>query len=386
MNENAETTPAPEAVATAEDMPKIESPGALMGQEAIDAAYEAEQEKELQSILEQADQADAGADGDAGTPEDAPPPETAEPPAPATPEPPPPAAKAPETPATPTTPPDIDARLAQARLEGERTAAGRYGSERQRYEQRIAELEAKLAAGAGTPSAAAPAAPAATGEITEADCKAVLGDNWKEEWGEDGAKSEVRSRMQAGELAARRIVRQMLEEERQKAAQLARHEHVSRFEQELEAALPGAMALIDNRQTNGLDAYLDAPYEGTSLSRRDVVNAAIDQVEAGASGDAYRRALDTVTRTLKGYSDGRSGQPQPATPPARTVDPAQYVTTAARGTAGAGGARGGKQAGKTYKQADIDKYLDAAAKKGEAAYEAAQAWVVEQINAGRVVD
>ncbi len=191
--------------------------------------------------------------------------------------------------------------------------------------------------------------------------------------------------MQAGQLAAERVVRRMLDEERQKAAQSARDAAVARFEQELESALPGALSLIDNRQVNGLDAYLDAPFDGTSMSRRAVVNAAIDQVEAGASGDEYRRALDTVTRTLKGYSDGRSGQPQPATPPARTVDPAQYVTTAARGTAGASGVRG-KQDGKRYKQADIDKYLDAAAAKGEAAYEAAQAWVVEQYNAGRIVD
>lgn len=393
MSESKETTPNPTPDATVEDMPKIETAGALIGQEAIDAAWEAEQEKELKSLMEEADKADPAEDGGDNPPQDVdatppPPADDGEPPAKETPPQPatPPDTGTPGTPANPPPDGDLEARLAQARLEGERAAAGRFGGEKQSMLQRIADLEARLASGAGAqPAAAKPSGKGADADADPSDeeIAQVLGDNWKEDWGEDAAKAEYRRQLRVARKVAGGLVndavREAISAERRDAA-------VARFEQELEAAIPGAMDMIGRHETNGLDAYLDAPFEGTSVSRRTIVNAAIDQVEGGATGDAWKRAFDTVSKALKGYADGRRGPSAPATPPAKTVDPAKYVTTAARGTAGAGGVRGGTQDGKRYRQADIEKYLDAAKAKGEAAFEAAQDWVCQQINAGRVVD
>lgn len=387
MNESTKETTitTPDTVATVDDMPQLDSPASQIGQEAIDAAFAEEQEKELQSFLAEAEKAEAGTDG--GTTQENPPPDTTGEPAKETPEPAPAATDTGKPGNAEPVPPanDLEARLAQARLEGERAAAGRYGGEKQSMMRRIAELEAQVAAG-GTAKPAAAKDGGGEYEPTEEDFKQYLGDNWKEEWGEDGAKAELRRQFRMASRVAKSLVddeiHKQLSAERQAAA-------IARFEGDLEAAVPGAMDLIGKRETNGLDAFLDAPFEGTSVTRRTVVSAAIDQVEGGATGEEYRRALETVSRTLKGYAESRRGQTTTKAPAtlAPAINPEQYATTAAaRGAAGASTSRGKGAPTKLYSDAQIKQYLDKASEKGPEAYERAQAWATEQYNKGTVSD
>lgn len=352
---------------------------APVAQSQIDADWEAQQQAEIDAILN-----GGGGDTQGDTPESGtePAPAPAEPP-PAEPQP---GGDTPQ-PQPPATTPEarnFEAELAQARLEAERAAFGRMGGEMQQLREEVKRLREQTAQ--PTP----PAVPATPAEPTDADLSAVLGEKWQDDWGRDGAVAEYRRLQKAAQhfgAAARRSdedvraeIRAQLDAERQRSA-------MDRFSAELEAAVPGAIKLNEGAETNGFGKYLEGYMPGTVSTRGEIADKAIAVIAGGATGEALAAAKKVVVDVFKGFWAGRqppqTTQPKPAGTPAAPLDPTKYLAPTT--TSGAPSLAGDAPA-KKYTQAQVNSMLEKASEKGDAAYQKMQAWVFEQMKLGNVTD
>ena len=411
MNENDTTqTPTPQPTPTtpdataanpaaAEDGPPVSTAPVLSPQEQIDAEAEAEVQAELRRLMgdgngEQTGTEDGG--GNAGVPVVETPDATATPgeTPPATP----PATPTETQPTTPATPKD------QAQLDAERAAYGKLGGRISQLEAKLAEAEAKLAAQAaaaapGTPPANAGEPPATTppagkppasildAEITDEERREILGEDWENDWGKDGADEEIRRRRRSfdfynkkfGTGDARQLVKAEISAERESAR---REQALDSFLDDLDKAVPTAAQLDRDAKTNGFAAYLDGYAPGSMATRRQTLTEALKTAQRGdATREEYDRALDVAKSIYQQFATQSPSQGQPAKP--ASIDPAKLAMPRIAGGAATPPAAAPK--GKSYTEAEVSAALDKAAESQDPGlYERVQAWAEKLYREGKV--
>jgi hypothetical protein len=353
---------------------------APIAQSQIDADWNAQQEREIEEMLNGSQEQQPGEtspDGSQTPPAEEIPPE-GQPGSEAAGEQPPAATQPAAAPAER----NFEAELAQARLEAERAAYGRLGGELQQLRDELKRTREQAAQPPAPPAASQPPP-----EPSDADLAAVLGDKWQDEWGRDGAVSEYKRLRKAAELfgGGRRGSEDVRAEVRAEIDAERRAVALDRFWQELEQSVPGAGKLNAEAESNGFGAYLAGFQPGTVSKRLDIANAALDIIESGAVGEQRAAAVKVVEDVFKGFWAGRlpapKTPPKPAGTPAATIDPTKYLmpTTTSGATP-----PGGETPARKYTQAQVDRVMEQAAAKGDAAYRKAQAWLFEQERLGNV--
>ena len=252
MNENETTNPTttqPETPPAAE-MPVVDTGATMTGQEAIEEKFAAEQDAEIAALQAELE-ASGDENGETATPDEGDGADKGGTPATAD------TGKGGETaPAdnANATPPaetkdggaPTEDAIAKARLDAERAAAGRFGGKMQQLEQENARLRELLDQQKAAPQPTTPPADSEK-EPTDADLERLLGKDWQETWGHDGAVAEYQRLQRAAQLfgggvsvkdAVHKEVDAVLESERRAAA-------LDRFWQELEREVPGANKVND---------------------------------------------------------------------------------------------------------------------------------------------
>lgn len=391
MNENEitnPTTPQPEATpaATTDNMPVVDTGATMTGQEAIEEKFAAEQDAEIAAIQAELE-ASGDENGGTAAPDEGNGARKDGTPAPA------------DTgkggtaaPADGATPPaetkgggeSTEDAIAKARLDAERAAAGRFGGKMQQLEQENARLRGLLEQRNAAPAPTEPQPPVAETDPTDADLERLLGKDWQESWGHDGAVAEFKRLQRAAQLfgggasvkdAVHKEVDAVLDAER-------RAGNLDRFWQELEREVPGANKVNDEAKTNGFGAYLQGYQPGTVTKRADIANSALDLIESGEVGESRDAAVKVLAEMFRGFLGAKA--PEKATERTvapKPIDPKRYVAPTSTGASPATG--GG---GKTYTRAAINQFLERAEAKGEEAFQKAFAWVCEQENLGTITD
>lgn len=157
-------------------------------------------------------------------------------------------------------------------------------------------------------------------------------------------------------------------------------ERLERAFGELEAACPGAGDLNENAKVNGFGKYLDGYFGETGITRRQMATMAIDAIKAGASeSGAHHKTLVSI---FKGFSSEDVGQdsttPQGAGSKTNKPDPRLYIQPRL-----AGGDSLPKR-GETITQAEAERMLDEASRKGQAEFDKAQRIISKKAAAGEI--
>lgn len=234
-----------------------------------------------------------------------------------------------------------------ARLEGEiRKRDGRHGSDKQSWMAEREELKDQLSAATAqltllqaterTAAQTTPARPGPQSKIadpTNEQLKELFGDDYEDNLGHDYAK---RLYLAQERLMANRIAEERAQVEKLVASQVEKQmqtrQHASRLDKafdEIEAKLPGARELNEQADINGFGDYLDESFAETAIPRRQIAQMAIDAIQNGATGDAYKRHLATLSTIFGGFSAGgtppASAPAEPASPAPKAPQPTDYV-------------------------------------------------------------
>jgi len=349
-------------------------PAEPVAQLEIDQKAEDEMSKRIAANLKEmeGEGGDGGGEGGEATPQPEPHPEPAAQPTP-TPEP-------PKTEAA-----SDDAAKARAEL---RSAAGRWGAEKQAYEKRLKELSDRLEAmeagrnaGAKAPEAAAET-PSKPEEITDADLDAELDADWRDNYSREEAVKALqrqRAREERAVSKAEARISAKLEAERAEAekaaeAEAAAAEAEAALREEVRALVPGIDALDDSPE---FQAYLAEPLPGTLGTRLDAARAAIASARQGGDRTAAARAVADIYRGFgaKGATEGRKDIRRAGTP-----DPSKYAVPATSG----GGAAARAPAAKTYKREDVERWVEEGQKLGDAEWRRREGILFELDEDGRL--
>ena len=272
-----------------------------------------------------------------------------------------------------------------------REDAGRFGREKQTLSAQLKEAREALAALQAEEAKRAEeqrrreaeeARAAQEREPTEEEVRKIWGDEKVSENGVEYYLDLLRAmRSESKQMRA------AMRAETEKANEQARGDAAfARMMADLERKVPGFGEVNKDAETNGFSDYLDERFPGTFGTRRNVVQAAVDAITRGAAGKDYDEAIAVVAGTVKGFAGLGGGQASPdgasgttTKPQPKTIDAAKYVTPKF-----AGGSPAPASGAKKWTEAQVEALRQRAAEKGEAAYDAFEAWELQQRSQGNI--